>query len=371
MIPNQPPIQRRTLLRAGAALGMSLAAPFALGGDDVGPRIEVLSTAVAVRDVCAWPNLTLLPDGSIAAVIYNRPCHLTAEGEVDCWVSTDQGRSWTKRGTPAMHEPGTARANVAAGLAHNGDLIVLVSGWGYAPGFRHRRLPPWVCRSADQGRTWSVDKSPSAVLMPTGADREDRGQRMIKPFGDIVALSDGRLAASFYHDYGTVWVHFSRDDGRTWPEAAVLSDDHRGETAILRLRADRWLAAARVERGPDNKTPPWGLGLFDSSDEGRTWTARGALTGPSQHPGHLLRLNDGRILATFGMRDVGAIGVRVSNDEGRTWRPLEVLQRWERGRGDLGYPATVQTADGTLVTAYYHSLPAYHLGVVRWRLACN
>jgi hypothetical protein len=164
-----------------------------------------------------------------------------------------------------------------------------------------------------------------------------------------------------------VWVHFSHDDGRTWPEAAVLSDDHRGETAILRMRSGRWLAAARVERGPDEKTPAWGLGLFDSADEGRTWNARDQVTAAKQHPGHLLQLADGRVLLTFGMRDVGAIGMRVSDDEGRTWGPLEVLQKLDGG--DLGYPATVETADGTLVTAYYYSKPAYHMGVVRWRLA--
>jgi hypothetical protein len=39
---------------------------------------------------------------------------------------------------------------------------------------------------------------------------------------------------------------------------------------------------------------------------------------------------------------------------------------------DGGYPATVQLADGTLVTAYYcKGTPAhtrYHVGVVRWMI---
>ena len=320
--------------------------------------------SVAIDGVCAWPNLTLLPDGTVVAMIYNQPNHLRSPGgDLECWASTDRGETWAKRGTAALHEPGTSRANVAAGLAHNGDLIALVSGWGYGP---RRRLPPWVCRSADQGRSWSVDTSRSAVFFPEGSDYEDRGERMIKPFGDIVALPNGRLAASFYHDYGTVWTHFSNDDGRTWPEAAVLSSDHRGETAVLRLRQDRWLAASRIERGPDEETPPLGLELFVSEDEGRTWSQQGPLTAPQQHPGHLLRLEDGRILLTFGMRDVGAIGIRVSNDEGRTWQPQDVLVHL--GQGDLGYPASVQLPDGSLVTAYYYSSPEYHMGVVRWSL---
>lgn len=325
---------------------------------------------VAVDNVCAWPNLTLLPDGTILAIIFNQPSHLSSEGDVECWGSADGGRFWHRRSVVTSHEPGTARGNVAVGLAHNGDLVVLVSGWGYAPSFRDRRLPPWVCRSTDGGFTWTVDSSPGAVAFPAGADREDRGELMIKPFGDINAMSGRRLAASFYHDYGTVWMLFSEDDGHTWGEGAVLSDAGRGETAVLRLRADRWLAASRTERLPDETTPAVGLELFISTDEGRHWHARGALTAPQQHPGHLLRLRDGRILLTYGMRDLYAIGCRVSADEGATWGAAQVLVPLEKA--DLGYPASVELADGTLVTAYYCSGIAqhmrYHMGVVRWQM---
>ncbi|NOZ23161.1 MAG: exo-alpha-sialidase [Planctomycetes bacterium] len=327
----------------------------------------ILDQCVAVENVCAWPNLTQLPDQTILAAIYNRPCHLVAEGDVECWASTDGGKTWTLRGTPAPHEPGTARANIAVGLAHNGDLVVLASGWGYAPGFRDRRLSPWVCRSPDGGRTWSMNKSRSAVVFPEGADYEDRGQRMIKPFGDIVPLPEQKLAASFYHDWGMVWILFSSDDGHTWGDAALLTDDHRGETAVLRLRADRWLAASRIEGGPpDRTTPHRGMELFVSENEGRTWTPRGPLTEPSHHPGHLLRLSDGRILLTYGMRDIYGIGMRVSHDEGRTWDSAQVLVHLQES--DLGYPATVQLDDETLVTAYYTSADHYHMGVVRWKL---
>ena len=55
---------------------------------------------------------------------------------------------------------------------------------------------------------------------------------------------------------------FSEDDGKTWGNAAVISDDHRGETAVLRLRADRWLVASRIERGPDEKDTAPGPGTL-------------------------------------------------------------------------------------------------------------
>ncbi len=326
---------------------------------------------IAIDNVCAWPNLTLLPDGTIAALIFNNPSHLLAEGDVECWGSSDGGVSWRKRGTAVPHEPRTARANVAAGLAHDGAIVVLCSGWGFVPSMRDRRLPPWVSRSSDGGNTWTVDRSSECIRFPEGADRDDRGARMIKPFGDIVALPEGGLAAAFYHDRGTVWVLRSRDDGRSWTESSVLSDRCRGETAILRLRPDRWLAAARTEADASGKTPDVGMELFDSEDEGRTWADRGPLTGPAQHPGHLRALADGRILLTYGMRDAKAVGTRLSEDQGRTWGAARVLVRLETDDIDLGYPSTVELSDGTLVTAYYAKGIAqharYHMGVVRWR----
>src|SRR5689334_13155387 len=78
-----------------------------------------LEHIVAVKDVCAWPNLQLLPNGDIVAIVFNQPTHGSWEGGLDCWGSTDGGKTWAKRGIVAPHEPGTNRMNHAAGLAKN------------------------------------------------------------------------------------------------------------------------------------------------------------------------------------------------------------------------------------------------------------
>ena len=108
---------------------------------------------VAVDNMCAWPNLTVLPNGDLAAAIFNRPSHGLHEGDVEIWASSDSGKLWKLRGTATTHEPETNRMNVAAGRAHNGDLIVLASGWG-GKGFRGKIMPVMVSRSSDGGRTW-------------------------------------------------------------------------------------------------------------------------------------------------------------------------------------------------------------------------
>jgi len=69
---------------------------------------------IAIDNVCAWPNLTKMPDGTLIATIFNQPCHGLWEGDIACWASEDGGHTWQRRGRPAPHEPGTNRMNAAA-----------------------------------------------------------------------------------------------------------------------------------------------------------------------------------------------------------------------------------------------------------------
>lgn len=328
---------------------------------------------IAVDNVCAWPNLTRMPDGAVVATIFNQPTHGRCEGDVECWASTDGGRLWRRRGTPALHEPATNRMNVAAGLAGNGDLVVLASGWSNRPPtpedgawFGNAEvLPAWVCRSADGGRTWSIDKA----AMP---ERPSPGMTRFIPFGDVLVGGDGALYATAYAGDGqgkdTNYFLRSADDGRTWTLRATIGADDFNETALLHLGGGRWLAAARTAKLQH-------LHLFRSDDEGITWRPDQILSLPRQIPAHLLRLADGRLLLTYGMRCPAHFGVaaRISADDGETWSiPLMLVQYPD---ADGGYPASVQTADGRVVTAFYSaSQPVhnrYHMGVVIWELAEN
>src|SRR3989304_302354 len=140
-------------------------------------RGQTAGPMVAVDNVCAWPNLTLLGDGAIVATIFNKPSHGQVAGDVEGWASEDGGQTGQNRGTPAPHEPDGNRMNVAAGLAQNGDLIVISSGWSnrYPPGrpgapFRAGILRPWLCRSSDGGRTWSIDTETFPATGPNGGE---------------------------------------------------------------------------------------------------------------------------------------------------------------------------------------------------------
>lgn len=314
---------------------------------------------VVVDNVCAWPNLTLLRDGTIAAVIHNQPSHSTRPGDVDCWASKD-GVFWEKRGNPAPNEPETVRMNVAAGMAKNGDLVVICSGWERKPGKSGGKiLPVWVSRSSDGGRNWAVNKQFPAP---------EPGWTHFVPFGPIVPGADGNLHTTCYarglKDVSArhVWHFTSADDGRTWTRGALIGPIHN-ETSIFHLEGNRWLAAARTN-------PLYRTELFRSEDNGKTWQGPQPITQTRELNAHLLRLKDGRILLSYGKRLEGESGVlaKISRDEGRTWsEPKRLMHSLAQ---DCGYPSSVQRADGKIVTAYYsqsvENHNRYHMGVAIW-----
>lgn len=303
---------------------------------------------LVVDHVTAWPNLTVLSNGSILLVGFDQPSHGQVEGDVSAWISYDSGKTWQFQGRLTDHEPDTVRMNHAVGLTHGGDLIALVSGWSDiqqpdAPKrniLRDKILSPWICRSQDGGKTWAVHKG----LFPS-----DPIERPLIPYGDIIIADDGSLRTAMYSthywDKPGPWAAFmmvSKDDGMTWSIKSKIAEQIN-ETALLNLGGGKWLAAARSKH----------TSLFRSEDDGASWQNAGSLTVNRQFPAHLLGLSDGRIVLTFGDRREGhfGIGSKISSDEGETWsdmRKLASMMSW-----DGGYPASVELPDGRILTVYY------------------
>lgn len=304
--------------------------------------------ALLIDHVTAWPNLTIFPDQSILLAGFDKPSHGKVEGDVSCWISRDLGRTWAFQGKLTERDPQTVRMNHAVGINDKGELIALVSGWSdiQQPGavkraaFRDQILGVWVCRSKDNGKSWEVQK---------GTFPEDPEGRKLIPFGDIILSDDGSLGVSMYStsywDKPGPWAAFfvaSTDNGQTWEVRSKIGDNIN-ETALLYSGSGNWMAAARDQ----------GTSLFRSRDGGRTWDLQGPVTSARQHPSHLLKLQDGRIVLTYGDRrkEQFGVGALVSDDNGETWGdPVRVasMAGW-----DGGYPSSVQLPDGRVLTVYY------------------
>jgi len=205
-------------------------------------------------------------------------------------------------------------------------------------------------RSADGGRTWSAPR-------PLGAEGGDDGLAAYGRIGvlpDGTALLTGFRARNAHEDKSASVVVRSRDNGRTWGDESIVARGFN-EVTVLSLPTGRLLAFLRQ----DGRAV--GVWQAASDDLGYTWTTPRRLTADHQHPADACLLHGGRLLLTYGNR-IGplAVGAMLSDDLGDSWHSDRriVLARNTlvlRGKtwGDCGYPSTVQTADGTIVTVYY------------------
>ncbi len=118
------------------------------------------------------------------------------------------------------------------------------------------------------------------------------------------------------------------------------------EPSLLNLGNDHLLCLLRTSSPHIYQSHSW--------DGGRSWEPykNTKMTGA---PPNLLKLKDGRVLATYGYRKK-PYGIRacISLDDGLSWNTKdEIILRLDGGGWDIGYPSTVQLNDGKLLTAYY------------------
>jgi len=341
-------------------------------------EVEILQRYIAIDNVCAWPNLTRLADGSIHASIFNQPSHARREGSVEVWSSDDNGRFWKKSGVPALHEANTNRMNVAAGTNQTGDLVVVASGWELKDGESSDGtkelvavLRPWVSISGDGGKTWEIHKE--------GFPPAEKEMTEFIPFGDVLEAADGSLrvlayAQSLNKSINKVSMFRSEDQGKTWSwishlsegEGSTLFSGGHNETAFFQTGSESWIAAARRWKAGA------AMDLFVSEDDGVSWKLEQQLTDENQHPGHITALANGDLLLTYGNRKAGQFGVAVkfSRDKGKSWSQEYILVDDLKSR-DCGYPSSVQLEDGSILTAFYSDgnevHQRYHMGTVVWK----
>jgi hypothetical protein len=153
-----------------------------------------------------------------------------------------------------------------------------------------------------------------------------------------------------------VGVAESLDDGLTWrwiSEIPLRKGDIQAYHELHAVEAANGKLVVQI-RNHNTEHKGWTL-QTESADGGRSWTEpRPICLGL---PSHLLRLRDGRLLMTYGYRhQPHGNRARLSADHGATWSEELVISD-DGANGDLGYPSTVELADGTLLSVWYQSNP--------------
>jgi hypothetical protein len=160
---------------------------------------------------------------------------------------------------------------------------------------------------------------------------------------------------------GRVFVTRTTDGGKTWPFVSWIGEEPPGFSIMpssVRLSPTKILSTLRQKEGDKH----W-IDAYISEDDGKSWRflnrpaeSTGEFVG---NPPSMIMLKDGRLAVTYGYRSAPyQMRARLSSDNGKTWGK-EIILRAKAGCEDLGYPRTVQRADGKIVTLYYISDERY------------
>jgi len=356
---------------SAAVLGTGLIARAAESGDE---NKEIKTISMQNHLYHGWPTVTRRKNGELL-VVYSggRDGHVCPFGRVEIMRSRDEGKTWTFPRVLIDSDLDDRDAGVME-TAKGSILVTTFSSLAYANQKRtstdarwkaaHQRLNEkqrqaqldnWMIRSTDGGINFSA-----AYRVPLNS-----------PHGPV-QVSDGRLlyaGKDLWHTDNRVGVCASDDDGLSWKWLATVGtrdgDDYRNyhELHMAECTSGRLILHIRNH----NKTNDRETLQCESTDGGKTWSTPHSI-GVWGLPSFLLRLNDGRLLMTYGHRRA-PLGnqARISADQGKTWSE-PIIVSGDGTSVDLGYPSTVQLKDGSLLTVWYEKLKSSPMAVIRQAL---
>lgn len=370
-------LSRRALLAAPALLSSVRAAQ----PQPAAPALSNIS--LTPESYCGWPTLARRANRELlVAYSGGRETHVCPFGRVELMRSTDDGTTWSwpevlmdtviddRDAGLCITPSGSILVTTFTSLAYE-TTLQRAKDWPAdrttrwlavqrrsTQAQRNALLGTWMLRSTDAGMTWSAPYR-VPVNSPHGPVAVS-GNRLIYPGKEL--WEPGQKAR----------VAESTDDGQTW---RVLDDiplrpgdryEDYHELHAVETTNHRLVVHIRNH----SKTNGGETLQCESADGGKTWSEPHPI-GVWGLPSHLLRLRDGRLLMSYGYRRAPyGNQARVSEDHGRSWsQPITISA--DGVRGDLGYPSTVELADGALLTVWYEqqeSNPKAVLRQARWRL---
>ena len=331
------------------------------------PSIEVLGSGRLDERESAFPQAVQLAGGDVlCSFSVGGAAHVT--GGTDWARSSDGGETWKLEGTILPPDEATGRANMLKlSLAPDGKTIYAYGSWisnKIEQRFGGRQATAILCRSVDDGRTWSA---PDPVPMPVDCPLEVshgvlplKSGRLLAPAASLPAKD--RLGER-------VFVALSDDDGRTWPSHPVVFEDPQGrfgyfEHKLAEVAPDRVLATAWTVTFGDCVDQPDSFAI--SNDGGMTWAPPRStgIRGQTMTP---IPLGGDRLLVLYNRRygDQGIVACLVTfteeewtvhaehlmYDAKASYTRLENLESWvdELDAFAFGFPTALPLRDGSFL----------------------
>ncbi len=358
----------------------------------------VMENPDSLHNYFAWPTVTALADGTLAAVASGfRMDHLCPFGKAVISYSRDLGKSWTAP-APIID---TVLDDRDAGIAVCGDDAIVTS-FNNTLDYQMQKLFRQTPGVADYFRAYltlageDAEREAKALgstfrLSRDGGvswEKELHFSPVSAPHGPIFT-KDGRLLyiGCVFGEWSRVECHEIDKATGAMKKIATLPPIEDGalpseEPHAIELADGRLLALIRTERQPVDRNWQNGYELFTvyqtvSADGGKTWSRPSPLKTKGEAPKvdrlgappHLFRDRSGRIiLSTAGRMKPLSLYIYVSSDEGDTWEAYELPSSLP-DTVDFGYPATAECADGSYYTVWYQHVaddsPAVICGA-RW-----
>ncbi len=334
----------------------------------------------------AWPSITRLPDGAIALAASGlRLLHVCPFGKAVISYSRDEGQSWT---LPAVAID-TPLDDRDCGLTVFGENRMILTSFNNTTAMqraRNERAKELAQTDLEKARCSLVDAylnyidamgSQDDYLGSTYRISDDGGYTfgpickmpVTAPHGPC-CLSDGSLlyvGRRFSSDdafddgsepYIECWKFDENDVPYKFSAIENVCDEHgilnSCEPHAIQLPDGTIIVHIRVQRGGEHRV--FTIYQSISTDGGRTFTHPEPLLAPlGGSPAHLLRHSSGTLISVYVVREA-PYGIRamLSHDGGKTWDTDWTLDD-ECSAPDLGYPATVELKDGSLLTIYYEN----------------